>query len=301
MRVLFMGTPDFAVPSLKNLVEAGHDVCGVFTRQDKPVGRGMKLTPPPVKVCALELGIPVFQPQSLKTEDSIELIKSLAPEVIVVVAFGMLLPESVLNIPPRGCINIHGSVLPKYRGSAPVQWTVLNGDKIGGVSSMYMAKALDAGDVIDVLTTEVGPDETSGELYDRLAELGAELLISTLDKIDKGEVKATAQNEDEVTWAPPLTKDMAIIDFEKQTAAQIHDLVRGMLPWPVAKATIGSTVFKVFKADAEEGSGVPGTVVSTDKGAIRVACREGIVAISEIQAQGGKRMGAGDYLRGHKL
>ncbi len=301
MRVLFMGTPDFAVPSLESLVRAGHEVCAVFTRQDKPVGRGMKLTPPPVKVCAMELGIPVYQPNSLKTEESLELVRSLEPEVIVVVAFGMLLPESILSLPEKGCINIHGSVLPKYRGSAPVQWTVLNGDKIGGVSSMYMAKALDAGDVIDVATTEVGADETSGELYDRLAKLGSELLIATLDKINAGKVNAVPQNEDEVTWAPPLTKDMAVIDFEKQTAAQIHDLVRGMLPWPVAKATIGSTVFKVFKADAEEGSGVPGTVVSTDKDAIRVVCREGIIAISEIQAQGGKRMGAGDYLRGHKL
>ena len=301
MRVLFMGTPDFAVPSLQKLVSAGHDVCAVFTRQDKPVGRGMKLTPPPVKVCAAELGIPVYQPQSLKTEESLELVRSLAPEVIVVVAFGMLLPESILSLPPKGCINIHGSVLPKYRGSAPVQWTVLNGDKIGGVSSMYMAKALDAGDVIDVLTTEVGEDETSGELYDRLAELGSGLLITTLDKINAGEAVAVPQNEAEVTWAPPLTKDMAVIDFENQTAQQIHNLVRGMLPWPVAKATIGSTVFKVFKATAEEGKGVPGTVISTDKGSIRVACREGIIAISEIQAQGGKRMGAGDYLRGHKL
>ncbi len=301
MRVLFMGTPDFAVPSLQKLVSAGHEVCAVFTRQDKPVGRGMKLTPPPVKVCAAELGIPVYQPQSLKTEESLELVRSLAPEVIVVVAFGMLLPESILALPPKGCINIHGSVLPKYRGSAPVQWTVLNGDKIGGVSSMYMAKALDAGDVIDVLTTEVGEDETSGELYDRLAELGSGLLVTTLYKINAGEVVAVPQNEDEVTWAPPLNKDMAVIDFEKQTAQQIHNLVRGMLPWPVAKATIGSTVFKVFKATAEEGKGVPGTVISTDKGAIRVACREGIIAISEIQAQGGKRMGAGDYLRGHKL
>ena len=296
-----MGTPDFAVPSLQKLVSAGHDVCAVFTRQDKPVGRGMKLTPPPVKVCAAELGIPVYQPQSLKTEESLELVRSLAPEVIVVVAFGMLLPESILSLPPKGCINIHGSVLPKYRGSAPVQWTVLNGDKIGGVSSMYMAKALDAGDVIDVLTTEVGEDETSGELYDRLAELGSGLLITTLDKINAGEAVAVPQNEAEVTWAPPLTKDMAVIDFENQTAQQIHNLVRGMLPWPVAKATIGSTVFKVFKATAEEGKGVPGTVISTDKGSIRVACREGIIAISEIQAQGGKRMGAGDYLRGHKL
>ncbi len=301
MKLLFMGTPDFAVPSLRRLSAEGHDICGVFTRSDKPGGRGMRLRVSPVKACAVELGLDIFQPESLSTQEAYDTIAGLSPEVIVVVAYGKLLPERILNIPPKGCINIHGSLLPAYRGAAPVQWAVLNGEKVTGVTSMYMAPTLDSGDVIDCIQTSIRPEETAEELYSRLSELGAQLLARTLSAVGEGSAKATKQDEALATWAPPLTREMANVDF-RESALKISNQIRALRPWPVARAVINGKTYKLYGAQICAGAAAePGQVLCTGDEGITIACGEGNLLITELQAEGGKRMGASSYLRGHTI
>ncbi len=301
MRILFMGTPDFAVPSLERLKTDKHDICCVVTGADKPAGRGMKFKPSPVKARALELGLPLFQPESLRHPETARAIASMEPEAIAVVAYGKLLPESILSLPPRGCVNIHGSLLPAYRGAAPVQWAVLNGDEETGVTSMYMAKELDSGDIIDSIRTQIGPDENAEELFSRLSQLGAELLSRTMASVRDGTARPKKQNEALVTYAPPLTRGMAELNFE-ETVQTVYNKIRGLRPWPVAKASINGKTFKVFGARAlPPVSAEPGTVLGSDGEGIYIACAGGVILITELQAEGSKRMSAADYLRGHAL
>ena len=302
MRVVFMGTPEFAARSLERLYTDGHDIVGVFTQPDKPKNRGMQLQPSPVKTLALDRGTPVYQPVTLRDGEAEAILRKLAPEVIVVVAYGKLLPESILDIPTKGCINVHGSILPRYRGAAPIQWAVLNGDRETGISVMYMAKEMDAGDVIAVRRTPIGSEETSGELFERMMVLGAELLRDTLPEIEAGRSGREPQDEAAATYAPPLNREQSPIRWN-QTPEEIKNQVRGLRPWPVATAELGGKVFKIFAVEAleEPGGGEPGTILDTGDDGIKVACREGAVLIRELQAPGKKRMQAGDYLRGNPL
>ena len=300
MRVVFMGTPDIAATCLKQILADGFDVAGVYTQPDRPKGRGMKLVASPVKELALTHNIPVFQPEHFKDAETAQQLRELKPDVCAVVAYGRILPQTILDIPTKGCINIHASLLPQYRGSAPYQWAVLDGQPETGVSAQYMALKMDAGDVIDVAKTPIDPNETAGELLDRLAVLGAQLLSKTLSRLAAGEVSATAQNEADVTYAPMLDKSMCPIDWSK-TAKQVHDHIRGLHPWPVATAQIGGTNFKIHQSVVVEGSGEPGQLLELTKTGLRIACGEGAVEIRSLQAEGGKRMAAPDYFRGHPL
>ncbi len=299
MRIVFMGTPDFAVPCLERLLADGHQVAGVFTQPDKPKGRGHHLQPPPVKELALARGLPVYQPATLRDGQALETLRALAPQLAVVVAYGKILPPALLAVPPLGCINVHGSLLPRWRGAAPIQWSVLSGDRQAGVTTMYLAEGMDTGDMILRRSTPVGPQETSGQLYERLAELGAQLLGETVELIAQGRAPRTPQQEEEATYAPMLTKELAAIDFMKP-AAQVHNLVRGMNPWPVAHTLLEGQPLKVYAARLSEGSGAPGQVLES-RGRLVVACGQGAVELLELQAQGKKRMAAADYLRGHPL
>lgn len=299
MRIVFMGTPDFAVPSLQALIDAGHDVCAVYTQPDKPQGRKQILTAPPVKTLALEHDIPVFQPNTLKNEDEQTRLRELAPEVIIVVAYGKLLPKAVLDIPPHGCINVHGSLLPRWRGAAPIQWAVIAGDEMAGVTTMQMAEGLDTGDMLLTYETKVGEKETAGELFDRLAQSGAELLTQTLVKLD--EITPRPQDDAQSCYAHMLDKQMAVIDWSK-SAHEIDCLIRGLNPWPIALTTLSGERLKVFAAEKAAGNGEPGTVLEADpKKGLTVACGEGALKLTEIQLVGGKRMKATDFLRGHAI
>lgn len=299
MRIVFMGTPDFAVPSLQALIDAGHDVCAVYTQPDKPQGRKQILTAPPVKTLALEHDIPVFQPNTLKNEVEQARLRELAPEVIIVVAYGKLLPKAVLDIPPHGCINVHGSLLPRWRGAAPIQWAVIAGDEMAGVTTMQMAEGLDTGDMLLTYETKVGEKETAGELFDRLAQSGAELLTQTLVKLD--EITPRPQDDAQSCYAHMLDKQMAVIDWSK-SAHEIDCLIRGLNPWPIALTTLSGERLKVFAAEKANGNGEPGTVLEADpKKGLTVACGEGALKLIEIQLVGGKRMKATDFLRGHAI
>lgn len=300
MRIVFMGTPDIAATCLKKLLADGFDVAAVYTQPDRPKGRGMKLVFPPVKEVAIAAGIPVYQPETFRDEEAVETLRALRPDAIAVVAYGRILPQSVLDIPPKGCVNIHASCLPEYRGSAPYQWAVLDGKRETGVAAQFMVKQLDAGDVIALSKTPIGPDETAGELLDRLAVLGADLLSQTMRSLSVGEVTATAQDENLVSYAPMLDKSMCPIDWTK-TAQQIHDHVRGLNPWPVATTELGGKRFKVYTTAIVDGSGQPGQLLGLTKTGLRIACGEGAVEIRILQAEGGKRMAAPDYFRGHPL
>lgn len=299
MRIVFMGTPDFAVPSLQALIDAGHDVCAVYTQPDKPQGRKQILTAPPVKTLALEHDIPVFQPNTLKNEDEQARLRELAPEVIIVVAYGKLLPKAVLDIPPHGCINVHGSLLPRWRGAAPIQWAVIAGDEMAGVTTMQMTEGLDTGDMLLTYETKVGEKETAGELFDRLAQSGAELLTQTLVKLD--EITPRPQDDAQSCYAHMLDKQMAVIDWSR-SAHEIDCLIRGLNPWPIALTTLSGERLKVFAAEKAAGNGEPGTVLEADpKKGLTVACGEGALGLTEIQLVGGKRMKATDFLRGHAI
>ena len=300
MRVVFMGTPDIAATCLKQILADGFDVVGVYTQPDRPKGRGMKLTASPVKETALAAGIPVFQPESFREEEAVETLRQLRPDICAVVAYGRILPQKVLDVPTLGCINIHASILPRYRGSAPYQWAVLDGLKETGVTAMYLQREMDAGDIIDVSKTPIGENETAGELLDRLAVLGAALLSKTLTRFSQGPVEGTKQDESQVSFAPMLDKSMCPIDWNK-TAQQVHDHVRGLQPWPVATMELKGQSFKVHETRVVSGSGTPGQVLGLTKTGLVIACGEGAVEIRSLQAQGGKRMNAPDYFRGHPL
>lgn len=297
MDVVFMGTPDFAVPSLENIAKV-HNVQAVFTQPDKPVGRKMVLTPPDVKVCAEKLGIPVYQPVKLKDSDSYEIIKEFNPDVIVVVAYGQILPENILNIPKYGCINVHGSLLPKYRGAAPIQWSVLNGDKVTGVTTMYMEKGLDTGDILETKEYEIGINDTAGEVFDTLAEMGGKLILDTLEKAEKGQLHPIKQDDSKSSYAKMLDKSMCNIDFSK-TNLQVHNQVRGLSPWPVASTKLNGKVLKIFETRLAEGKGKPGEILNTNP--LTIACGEGAVVVNTVQLQGKKKMDSKAFLQGHKL
>ena len=303
MRIVFMGTPDFADASLKRLIEEGFDVVAVFTNPDKPRGRGMAMSLSPVKETALVAGIPVFQPESLRDGEAAELLKRLEPELLAVVAYGHLLPEDIINLPRFGAVNIHASLLPQYRGAAPIQWTVLNGDRTAGVTSIYIEKRMDAGDVIYREETEVGEYETSGQLFDRLKLLGAGLLCRTIRDIGEGTAPRIPQDESMATFTTMLDKSMCPIDWSK-TPREIIKWICGLIPWPVATAELAGELLKIYEAEyTQTKTGLPpGSVVSSGKAGIEISCGGGsTVMITRLQAAGGKRMSAGDYLLGHSI
>ena len=304
MKILFMGTPDFAVPSLAALLDAGHEICGVFTQPDRPKNRGMKLQAPPVKEFAMSHDIPVFQPETVKDGAALEQIRALAPELIAVAAYGRILPEDILNYPQYGCINVHSSLLPKYRGSAPIHWAILNGDKQTGVTIMHMAKAMDAGDIIAQSVTDIDPNETVETLHDRLSEMGAKLLVEVVEQIRNNTATRTPQDEQLVTYAPMLSRELSPLDWSKN-AQQLHDQIRGLVPWPATSTDLFSTEpVKVFQSEliGQQLQAEPGTIVAAGNEGIDVVCGDGaVLRIKQLQAQGGKRMAAGDYLRGHPI
>ncbi len=300
LRVVFMGTPDIAATCLKKILADGFEVVGVYTQPDRPKGRGMKLVASPVKEVALANNIPVFQPENFKSEESVETLRALQPDVCAVVAYGRILPRKVLDVPTLACVNIHASLLPQYRGSAPYQWAVLDGCTETGVAAQFMSLGVDEGDVIDVAKTPIGENETAGQLLDRLAVLGADLLSRTLGRFAAGKVEGTPQDGSKATFAPMLDKSICPIDWNK-TARQVHNQVRGLHPWPVATMELQGKSFKVHATRVVEGSGQPGEILGLTKTGLRIACGEGAVEILSLQAQGGKRMAAPDYFRGHPL
>ena len=302
MRILFMGTPDFAVASLKRLVEDGHDICGVFTQPDKPKNRGHKLAFSPVKEYALSQDLAVYQPLKMRDGEAMSIVEELAPELIVVAAYGKILPEDILNYPKYGSINVHSSLLPKYRGAAPINWAILDGEAETGVSIMYMAKELDAGDVILQKATAIGEDEDALALTTRLAELGAEALAEAVEGLKNGTASRTPQDGSKQTYASMLSKEMSPIDWSRPARA-IDCQVRGLIPWPCASTELAGQRFKVYRtAPGRKTDKAPGTILAAGKMGIEVACGDGqSLCITELQAEGGKRMAASAYLLGHTI
>lgn len=298
MRVVFMGTPDFAVPSLEQLIKDGHEVVGVFAQPDKPKGRGYKLAAPPVKEAALAHQLPVYQPAKMRDGEALAILQELKPEIIVVVAYGKILPKEILDLPEKGCINVHGSLLPKYRGAGPIQWAVINGEKTTGVTTMYMGEGLDTGDMILKEETEIGENETYGELSDRLCQIGAHCLSETMKLIEAGTAVREVQKEEESSYAPMLNKEIAKVDFSRP-AEELHHLICGLSPWPVAYTDLDGTLLKIHRAVKAEGKGKPGELL--DKKRMIIACGEGALELTEVQLAGSKRMAAGDFLRGKQL
>lgn len=296
-----MGTPDFALQSLKKLVDSRHEVCAVFCQPDKPVGRSQKLHKPPVKEFADERNIPVFQPDSLNTNTVRQCVEALAPDLIVVVAYGKFLPPFLLNYPQYGCINLHGSILPKYRGSAPVNWAVINGESKTGVTTMYMAEKMDAGDILLTAQTPIGPNEIAGDVYDRLAVIGADLLLETIEKIEKGEITPVSQDEAQVTFAPMLKKEDGKIDWNQPTE-KIVNLIRGLNPWPVAYTSTNKGTMKIYRAKKEVVSSdlPPGTVIENSN-SLTVKTGDGCIQLLEVQLQGKKKMNIRDFIRGNTI
>ncbi len=318
MKILFMGTPDFAKESLEELYKAGYEICGVVTQPDRPSGRGMKLIPSPVKSFALENGLKLFQPEKITNNTEFkEEIKSIKPDLVCVVSYGVILPKSFLKIPPQGCINVHPSMLPKYRGSAPIQWAVLNGDKTTGVTIMYLNEQMDAGDIILQEETEIGDNETSGELWNRLSKVGARLLVESVNKIEKGIAERHPQPE-EFTLAPMLNKEMAKIDWKEKKCREIKNLVRGLNPMMGTYSFLKEKKIKFWRVDTleeesfiEQVSGaeyknpkeaVEGEVIfSNAKKGLYIKCNDGIISVLEIQGENAKRMDIKDFLRGNEI
>ena len=301
MKILFMGTPDFAVPCLEILIKNGHDVCGVVSQPDKPKGRGHKLVPPPVKACAVENCISVYQPDSLRDKALLPILEELEPELIVVVAYGKILPEYILNFPKYGCVNVHASLLPKYRGAAPIQWSVINGEKETGVTTMYMEKGLDTGDMILKSVTQIGENETYGELHDRLSVMGAELLAKTVPEIEKGTAPREKQEDALSNYAPMISRETGKIEWNK-SAEEIVNLIRGCNPYPGAYTMYKDEVLKIFSAvSGDKRSGECGSIKVASK-KLEIVCGDGKCIIAdEIQFKGGKRMNVASYLNGHSI
>ena len=302
MRILFMGTPDFAVASLKKLVEAGHEICGVFTQPDKPKNRGHKLTASPVKEYALSENLPVYQPLKMRDGTALALVRELQPELIVVAAYGRILPHEILTVPSYGAIKVHSSVLPQYRGAAPINWAILNGDAETGVTIMYMADELDAGDIIRCAVTPIDPDEDAQMLTTRLAQLGAEALVQAVADLKNGTASRIPQDHTQHSYAPMLDKSLSPMDFTR-TARQLHDQVRGLIPWPCAAMELSGSTLKVYRtAVGDTTTAAPGTIVEAGKKGLAIACGDGrLLQILELQPQGGKRMAAAAYLAGHPV
>lgn len=295
-----MGTPDFAVPCMKALIDEGFEVCGAVTQPDKPKGRGHKLMPPPVKVCAEDNNIPVFQPETLKNGAMGPTLEALAPDLIAVVAYGKILPEYVLNFPKYGCVNVHGSLLPKYRGAAPIQRCIIDGEKVTGITTMYMEKGLDTGDMIFKSETEIKPGETYGELHDRLSEMGAELLVKTVRAIENGNAPRESQDDDKACYASMISKETGHIDWSR-SAEEILNLIRGTNPWPVSYTAYNEEILKIYRASlCGDSFGAPGSFRAKNK-KLEISCGSGSITAEEIQLKGGKRMTTESFLNGHKL
>lgn len=303
MRIVYMGTPDFAAVSLEALVKAGHQITGVVTQPDKPKGRGKLVQPPPVKVLAQKYNLPVLQPTSIKTEEFLQTIQELKPQCLVVVAYGKILPPSLLKLPPKGCINVHASLLPRYRGSAPIHWSVINGEPETGVTTMFMDEGMDTGDMILKKSVSIGPEDTVGMVHDKLADLGAGLLIETLNLLEQDRASGIPQDHSLATYAPMLRKEHELIHWDR-AALEINNHVRGMNPWPGAYTTWNNQVLKIWRTSVAMDAGTmekPGTVLTSQPGGILVQTGEGQVLIRELQLQGSKRMDADEFLRGKQI
>lgn len=300
IRTVFMGTPEFAIPTLEGLIEVGVNLVAVFTQPDRPSGRGKKLTPPPVKVLAESRGIPVHQPARLREPAVVEQLRSLAPDLIVVVAYGQILPRSVLEIPKYGCINVHASLLPRYRGAAPINKAVVDGEEATGVTTMLMDVGLDTGDMLVKRSTPIGFEETAGGLHDRLALLGREAMAETLGRLCAGTLQPEPQDDAWSSYAPMLKKEDGRIDWSR-SAPEIHNLVRGLDPWPGAYTHLDGEVLKLARTLPEAGEGEPGTVVSAGHEGVRIACGEGILLVRELQLPGRRRLAADEFLRGRPI
>ncbi len=298
MRVVFLGTPDFSVKPLEAINSSKHQIVAVVTQPDRPVGRKAIITPCAVKLCAQNLGLPVYSYEKIRVH-GVEDLKALNPDIMVTCAFGQILSQEILDIAKYGVINVHASLLPKYRGSAPIQYSIINGDKITGVTVMQTSVGVDAGDILMQESLEIGDDETAGELFDRLSVLGAKTIVEALDKIENGELKAVPQDESKATHVKMLSKKDGVIDFSK-SALEIKNLIRGLNPWPIAFTFYEGKTLKVYSASVKEGNGEIGTVLSTDNG-IDVCCGKGVISFNEVQLEGSKRMQAKDFLLGHKI
>lgn len=302
MKIVFMGTPEFAVPCLQKIIDEGHEVVAVVTQPDKPKGRGKKLAMPPVKELALKYDIPVYQPLKAREESFVDTLKEMNPELIVVVAFGQILPKSILDIPKYGCVNVHASLLPRYRGAAPLNWVIINGEEKTGVTTMYMDEGLDTGDMI--LKSEIPLDDeiTAGELHDKMMIYGAKVLKETIDLIEKGEAPREKQSNENTCYSPIMNKSLGNIDWNK-SAIDIHNLVRGINPWPSAYTTYEGQTMKIWKTKVidKNSDKDPGTIISVDKEGINVSTSEGIVQIKEIQMAGKKRMEVPEYIKGNNI
>lgn len=298
MRIVYMGTPDFAVPTLQALLDSSHEVVGVFSQPDRPKGRGYKLVPPPVKELALAHGIPVYQPVKMRDGTALAALEQLKPDVIVVAAYGRILPKEILELPAYGCVNVHASLLPRYRGAGPVQWSVINGEEVTGVTTMFMGEGLDTGDILEQAQTPIGPEETAGELMDRLAAIGAQLLLHTLTLLESGKAVRTKQDESLATYAPMLQKSDGALDFSRP-AKKLYDQIRGVSPWPSAYTYLDGKRLKVHKAALlPDQTGEPGEI--RDGKRLIVGCGEGSLELLEVQPEGGKRMRGEDFLRGRR-
>lgn len=302
IRTVFMGTPEFAVGTLQGLIEAGCNLVGVYTQPDRPKGRGKQLAAPPVKLVAEQHGIPVFQPLKLRDPAAVAELEALAPDLIVVVAYGQILPKSVLDIPAHGCINVHASLLPAYRGAAPINKAIVDGCEETGITTMYMDVGLDTGDMLVKRTLAIGPDETAGELHDRLAELGRATMLETLERLCAGELQRQPQDDSQTSYAPMLKKEDGRVDWSRSAAA-LHNQVRGLDPWPGAYTLLGGELLKLARTRVAPGvsGAAPGTVVGADADGVRVACGEGVLVVGELQLAGRKRLAAAEFLRGCDL
>ena len=300
MKIIFMGTPDFAAASLEALIASRHEIQAVVTQPDKPKGRKGELTPSHVKVIAKREGIKVYQPLKVRDEEFVKTLRAYNPDVMVVVAFGQIIPLSILKMPKYGCVNIHGSLLPKYRGAAPIQWAVLDGEKETGITTILMDEGIDTGDILLKKTIKIDTDETSGSLFDKLMALGAKTILETLDELEKGSLTPTKQGESPTAYAKMLTKAMGLIDFTK-SAKELDCFVRGMNPWPSAYTLLSGKTLKLWKVRAVDGSGKAGSVIGIDKESFTIACGEGAIEVLEVQLEGKKRMSAGDFLKGSTL
>ena len=303
MKIVFMGTPEFAVPSLKALVGAGHEICGVFTQPDKPKNRGMKLQEPPVKEYALSIGLPVFQPAKVRDGEALGILQALNPDLIAVAAYGKILPVDILALPRLGCVNVHSSLLPKYRGAAPINWAILNGEDETGVTIMYMAEGMDTGDILAQAKTPIGLNENAAQLFVRLADIGAGLLVETVAALEAGKVSPVPQDSARASYAPMLSKEQSPLDWTR-SARQLHDHVRGLYPWPSALMVLDGIRCKVLQTAlaGESGGKTPGTVLQADKKGLRVACGDGqALDILELQPNGKKAMSSPAFLLGHPV
>ena len=303
MRIVFMGTPEFAVPSLKALVEAGYDICGVFTQPDKPKNRGMKLQASPVKEYALSVELPVFQPAKMRDGEALAILQGLKPDLIAVAAYGKILPVDILELPPLGCVNVHSSLLPRYRGAAPINWAILNGEDETGVTIQRMAEGVDTGDVLAQVSTPIDINENAAQLTVRLARLGAELLVETVRALETGSARAAPQDESLASHAPMLSRELSPMDWVK-TARQLHDQVRGLYPWPSAVAVLDGIRCKILRTSLleEKTDQQPGSVLQADKRGLRIACGDGrVLEVLELQPDGKKAMAAAAFLLGHPI